>query len=238
MTTKTNLSVLALAAAAFTTTLLANGSASANFSQTFRAHEQASSQAIAGAEQGDHRVGATEPAHIFLPPWLKVRGGNGGAVPHKGEGGSGGEVVSCRIGTGCTVTGGDRDRDHDRDHDHDYDRDHHDYDHDRDDYYHWHRWDRWYGWYYNRWYGWRDRPEIVVEGAPGVVAVPTPVAAQSAPAPVRATAARAPLPAAPQAAQGPCNCLTKQSMPDGSVVFQDICTKESAVAPPKAADAR
>jgi hypothetical protein len=44
--------------------------------------------------------------------------------------------------------------------------------------------------------------------------------------------------AAPQASAEPCNCLTKQSLPDGSVLFQDICTKESAIAPPKAADAR
>jgi hypothetical protein len=37
---------------------------------------------------------------------------------------------------------------------------------------------------------------------------------------------------APQAAAEPCNCITKQSLPDGSVLFQDICTKESAIAAP------
>jgi hypothetical protein len=30
----------------------------------------------------------------------------------------------------------------------------------------------------------------------------------------------------------PCNCLTKQYLDDGSVLFQDICTKEAAMATP------
>jgi hypothetical protein len=30
----------------------------------------------------------------------------------------------------------------------------------------------------------------------------------------------------------PCNCLTKQYLDDGSVLFQDICTKEAALATP------
>jgi hypothetical protein len=77
--------------------------------------------------------------------------------------------------------------------------------------------DNWgHGW--NRGYGWQ--PEAVVVGGP----VP------SAPAPVPTIAA------AP--AVEPCNCLTKQSMPDGSVLFQDICTKESAIAPPMTVGAR
>jgi hypothetical protein len=29
----------------------------------------------------------------------------------------------------------------------------------------------------------------------------------------------------------PCNCLTKQYLPDGSVLFQDICTREAATMP-------
>jgi hypothetical protein len=29
---------------------------------------------------------------------------------------------------------------------------------------------------------------------------------------------------------GPCNCLTKQYLDDGSVLFSDICTKEQALA--------
>ena len=35
---------------------------------------------------------------------------------------------------------------------------------------------------------------------------------------------------APMAATEPCNCLTKQYLDDGSVLFRDICTKEAAVA--------
>jgi hypothetical protein len=31
----------------------------------------------------------------------------------------------------------------------------------------------------------------------------------------------------------PCNCLTKQYLDDGSVLFQDICTKEAALATPE-----
>ena len=81
---------------------------------------------------------------------------------------------------------------------------------------------------HDRWYGWRDRPEIVVEGVPGAAAVPAPVQAVSAGVSVRAA----------QAAPAPCNCLTKQNLPDGSVLFQDICTKESAIAAPQTVGAR
>jgi hypothetical protein len=89
-----------------------------------------------------------------------------------------------------------------------------------------HGWNQWYRW--NHGYGWRNRPEIIVEGQPQAVGVSAPV--QSAP--VYAPAA------APQAAAEPCNCLTKQSLPDGSVLFQDICTKESAIASPTTVGAR
>jgi len=34
------------------------------------------------------------------------------------------------------------------------------------------------------------------------------------------------------AATAPCNCLTKQYLDDGSVLFKDICTKEAAMATP------
>jgi hypothetical protein len=59
-------------------------------------------------------------------------------------------------------------------------------------------------------------------------------------APVIPAAATAPAPteAAPQAASGPCNCLTKQTLADGSVLFADICTQQSAIAPPQAMSAR
>jgi hypothetical protein len=79
-------------------------------------------------------------------------------------------------------------------------------------------------------HGWRfgyGRPEVIV-GGPVAVGVSAP--AQSAPA-------YAPV-SAPQAAAEPCNCLTKQSLPDGSVLFQDICTKESAIASPTTVGAR
>jgi len=29
-----------------------------------------------------------------------------------------------------------------------------------------------------------------------------------------------------------CNCLTKQYLPDGSILFADVCTKEEAMATP------
>ena len=58
-------------------------------------------------------------------------------------------------------------------------------------------------------------------------------------APMVAAATSAPAPAeAPQAASGPCSCLTKQTLADGSVLFADICTQQSAVAPPQAMSAR
>jgi hypothetical protein len=31
---------------------------------------------------------------------------------------------------------------------------------------------------------------------------------------------------------GPCNCLTKKYLEDGSVLFKDVCTKEAAIATP------
>jgi hypothetical protein len=89
-----------------------------------------------------------------------------------------------------------------------------------------HGWNHGYGW--NRGYGWGDRPEILVEGRPEAVMVGGPV--PSAPAQVAM--------GAPQAAAEPCNCLTKQNLPDGSVLFQDICTKESAIAAPVTVGAR
>jgi hypothetical protein len=89
-----------------------------------------------------------------------------------------------------------------------------------------------HGW--NHWHNWRGGPEIVVEGIPETTAVAAP--AQSAPVRMSAPApARASAPVSQQLAAEPCNCLTKQSLPDGSVLFQDICTKESAIAAPQQA---
>jgi hypothetical protein len=68
---------------------------------------------------------------------------------------------------------------------------------------------------------WRHHPRgpwVVEEGYP--VDAPTvvtgPAAAVSGPAPVN----------------GPCSCLTKTYLSDGSVQFADVCTKESAIATP------
>ena len=63
----------------------------------------------------------------------------------------------------------------------------------------------------------------MIEGAPGVVTVPAAVQAVSVPA---------------QVAAAPCNCLIKRNLPDGGVLFEDICTKESAIAAPQTAGAR
>ena len=46
---------------------------------------------------------------------------------------------------------------------------------------------------------------------------------------VVATQVSAPVATAPS---GPSNCLTKQYLQDGSVLFKDVCTKESALATP------
>ena len=82
-----------------------------------------------------------------------------------------------------------------------------------------------HGWGYGNGWG-RGRPQIIVEGQPVAVgAVATGAVATGA------VAAR---PAAGQvaAAGEPCNCLTKQNLPDGSVLFEDICTKQSAIGSP------
>jgi hypothetical protein len=67
------------------------------------------------------------------------------------------------------------------------------------------------------WWHHHHVPDFVVGG--DAVRVSSPVL--SAPAPVTT--------AVPSA---PCNCLTKQYLQDGSVLFKDICTKEAAVATP------
>jgi hypothetical protein len=129
-----------------------------------------------------------------------------------------GKVISCHPGTGCTLSPpGDHDRDHDRDHDHDYDRDH---DHDRD-YYRDHDHYRWWK------YGW-ERPHYVIGGgyAPVEVVAPAPVSQVRVPATVVAQPA------------APCNCLTKQYLQDGSVLFTDICSKEQAMTAPQAVGAK
>ena len=93
---------------------------------------------------------------------------------------------------------------------------------------HGHHWGHGYGRGWDRGYGWRYRPyygAVAVE--PVALAAPAPVVA----APVVAAPVAA-VPVAPAPAPASCSCLTKQNLPDGSVLFEDICTKESAVAPP------
>jgi hypothetical protein len=58
---------------------------------------------------------------------------------------------------------------------------------------------------------------IVVLAQPPVFQAPRPVVTATSAAPVAAE---------------PCNCLTKQYLGDGSVLFKDICTKEAAIATP------
>ncbi len=84
---------------------------------------------------------------------------------------------------------------------------------------------RYYGWghRYNRWYWDRYHHRFGFEGRPGVVSLAAAPAAVSAP--IRASA-------------GPQNCLTEQKMPDGSVMFADVCKQISAIAPPPSADGR
>ena len=73
---------------------------------------------------------------------------------------------------------------------------------------------------------------VVIVAAPPVYQAPqpvyqAPVPVYQAPRPV-VTATNAPA----VATTAPCNCLTKQYLDDGSVLFQDLCTKEAAMATP------
>jgi hypothetical protein len=83
-----------------------------------------------------------------------------------------------------------------------------------------------HGWGHGYW-GHRYWGQPVIVG--GAAVAPVFAAAASAPAPAEA---------APQAPTGSCNCLTKQTLADGSVLFADICTQQSAIAPPQAMSAR
>jgi len=98
---------------------------------------------------------------------------------------------------------------------HDHDHDHDDHDHDGHGPIVWggpHA--NWYvGWHRAHWFA----PGVAV--STGVsAAVSTPVSAGVA--------------ASPAVASQNCNCLTKQYLQDGSVLFKDVCTKEAALATP------
>ena len=86
-----------------------------------------------------------------------------------------------------------------------------------------HNWNN--GWHHG--FGWYNRPGYYVGAVPAAVTVAAPVQSVPAYAPI-----------ASQVAAGPCSCLTKQDLPDGGVLFQDICTKQSAIASPLAVGAR
>ena len=229
MTTKTRMSAFALALAAFTaTTFLAGSSAPAGTGLVLKRPLPPGATSVVGT-----KTTAPTPAGGLitkLPPG-ELNQLLTDKLPPRGIG-----PICPLFRPGCgpiprpPATGGhgwDRDRDHD--HDYGWDRDHdHDYGYgyDRDHYFH-----------HN---GWRFMPPVVVEGTPGEV-MTAPVMQGG---PVRAPAAApqamgVPLTApGPQLAGEPCNCLTKQSLPDGSVLFQDVCTKESAIAPPQAVGMR
>ena len=92
--------------------------------------------------------------------------------------------------------------------------------------YHWgYRWYRpWhYSWYrpYASRYRWIGYHRPYLYGAVGAGAAAAPISA-----PVQQ-----PILQPTQPAQAPGNCLVKQYLQNGSVVFQDICTQETAVAP-------
>jgi hypothetical protein len=69
----------------------------------------------------------------------------------------------------------------------------------------------WWWWHHHH-----ERPWFVEGGYP----VSAPVAVTG------------PIATAPAPANGPCTCLTKTYLNDGSVKFTDVCTKETAIATP------
>jgi len=72
---------------------------------------------------------------------------------------------------------------------------------------------------YRWWPRWRFYPRPIIYGGGGgaafAAAGPAPAAAPQAPAP-----------------QAPANCLTKSYMPNGTVVFADMCTQEQGIGQP------
>jgi hypothetical protein len=177
-------------------------------------------QNVHGPIQNVHGAGTLAGVTLGVTPPVKGTG-NGSQPPH---------LVSCRLGVGCTNTPvgngpgqvppreifptqppgkvvschpvtGCTITPPDRDHDHD-----HDYDRD-----HRHWWK----------YGW-ERPRYLIGGEYA------PITEVVAPAPISQGRVSAPV-VAQQPAE-PCNCLTKQYLQDGSVLFSDICSKEQAMA--------
>jgi hypothetical protein len=76
-------------------------------------------------------------------------------------------------------------------------------------------------------------PPVIIAPPPVVVAAPPPVIARPVPvyAPHPMPAQAPSMSANPNTAAAPsCNCLTKQYLQDGSVLFRDVCTHEAAMA--------
>ncbi len=78
---------------------------------------------------------------------------------------------------------------------------------------------------------------VVVVAPPPVYQAPVPVYQAPIPVVTATNAPTAPVYQAPRpnvatTTTAPCNCLTKQYLDDGSVLFQDLCTKETALATP------
>jgi|SRR5579872_2713527 len=84
------------------------------------------------------------------------------------------------------------------------------------------RYSNW-GFRYNRWYWEHRRDRYGYRGRPGEFALAAPAAA-------------APGMSAPSQAAAGQGCLTEQKMPDGSLMFADVCKQISAIASP--ADAK
>jgi len=78
---------------------------------------------------------------------------------------------------------------------------------------------------WGHWYRWHP---VVYGGVPVAPVEVAPAAVAAIPGPA----------VAPQAPTGTCNCLTKQQLPNGAVLFQDVCTQQSAIAPPQEVGAR
>jgi hypothetical protein len=88
-------------------------------------------------------------------------------------------------------------------------------------YRHFYRWNT--GWYRPHFwrYRWISYHRPYLYGAVGAAAVAAPISG----------AMQRPMAQPTQPAQAPGNCLVKQYLQNGTVVFQDICTQETAVAP-------
>ncbi len=76
-----------------------------------------------------------------------------------------------------------------------------------------------------------DTGPVVISVPPVDVQVPGTVITGANPVATTTTTTTSPA-RTPAAATEPCNCLTKQYLDDGSVLFRDLCTKEAAIATP------